>query len=365
MKVVTIEPFFGQSHKLWCEGLRDNSSHQIEILSLPGRHWKWRMHGAAITLATQFVESSKTDCDLIIASDFIDLALFKSLISRDAQIPLALYFHENQFAYPWSETDEDKSNGRDVHYQFTNYSSGLIADHLFFNSSYNMNSYLEGIERMLLAFPDYKNMSTVKDIANKSSVLPLGVDLGRFDSHCIDENVESVVPIILWNHRWEYDKNPDLFFNSLFRLKSDGVPFKLIVTGESFGRCPIIFDRAKDILRDEIIHFGHVDSFEQYARYLWMADIAFITSNQDFFGISVVESIYTDCYPILPNRLAYPEHISTQHKDCFYQSDPYPRLKQVIEEKKYKESYRACVERYDWNRIIKLYDDQLSKLISI
>lgn len=37
---------------------------------------------------------------------------------------------------------------------------------------------------------------------------------------------------ILWNHRWEHDKQPDVFFAILFELQDNDVPF-LVSVGES------------------------------------------------------------------------------------------------------------------------------------
>jgi hypothetical protein len=52
-----------------------------------------------------------------------------------------------------------------------------------------------------------------------------------------------------------------------------------------------------------------VDPYLTYYQWLWKSDIIVSTSNQDFFGISVVEAIHAACYPLLPKRLAFPEHI--------------------------------------------------------
>ena len=44
------------------------------------------------------------------------------------------------------------------------------------------------------------------------------MDLSKFDKYKTSAKRE---PLILWNHRWEYDKNPEPFFQSLFRLKDE------------------------------------------------------------------------------------------------------------------------------------------------
>lgn len=43
---------------------------------------------------------------------------------------------------------------------------------------------------------------------------------------------------IVWNHRWEHDKNPEDFFSVLFELHTSHVSFSLSVLGESYGEVP-------------------------------------------------------------------------------------------------------------------------------
>ena len=62
MRIALIEPYFSGSHKLWASGLKQYSNHKIEIISLPGKYWKWRMMGGAITLANEFMELDYNKC---------------------------------------------------------------------------------------------------------------------------------------------------------------------------------------------------------------------------------------------------------------------------------------------------------------
>ena len=43
----------------------------------------------------------------------------------------------------------------------------------------------------------------------------------KFDKYKIKEINKEV--IILWNHRWEYDKNPEDFFNCLKQIKNENI----------------------------------------------------------------------------------------------------------------------------------------------
>lgn len=37
------------------------------------------------------------------------------------------------------------------------------------------------------------------------------------------------------------------------------------------------------------------------------------TTDHEFFGVSIIEAIYSGCYPICPNRLVFPEYLPEEH----------------------------------------------------
>ena len=307
--ILLIEPFFTGSHKSWAEAYARCSRHNIQILKLSGHFWKWRMHGGAVTLARKFMESD-FKVEALIATDMLDLTTFLAITrSRTARLPTALYFHENQLTYPWSPTDRDSSLQRDNHYSFINYISALVADVIFFNSNYHLHSFLGELPRFLKQFPDERELESVKKLEAKSRVLPLGLDLQKLDAFRPENAIPNQKPLILWNHRWEYDKNPEVFFKALQILSEKGLEFEVVLLGKAYKKRPEIFTTIRSFLKKHLLFAGYVPDFGAYARWLWRADILPVTSIQDFFGGSVVEAIYTNCYSLLPDRLAYPEHL--------------------------------------------------------
>lgn len=369
MQISLVEPFFSGSHAQWAEGLQAHSRHEVHLQTLPGRFWKWRMYGGAVALSRRFLAEGR-DYDLLLASDMLDLSTFLALSRQQIrQLPVAIYFHENQLTYPWSPTDPDRASQRNNQYAFLNYTSALVADQLFFNSIYHRDSFLGALPDFLRQFPDYRGLDTLEGLAEKSQVLPLGMDLRALDLH--DPPLRSGPPVLLWNHRWEYDKDPEAFFDLVFRLKAEGLDFRLIVLGQHYERQPAIFAKAKKELASHCLHFGYVADRQAYLRYLWQADLLPVTSRQDFFGGSIVEAMYCGVTPLLPNRLAYPAHIPDSKKSTYlyegtealYQKVRWA-MREVEQLRQKTADVRAMVAHYDWSEISEQYDEAFAAVIA-
>lgn len=358
MKILLLEPFMGESHRAWAEGYARHSAHEVEIFGLAGRHWKWRMHGAAETFARQY-RAQHCKPDLILATDMLDLAGFLAQ-TRDltAHLPVALYFHENQLAYPWSPDDNDPKLQRDLHYGYINYRSALVADAVFWNSKYNLESFLDRLGPFLEAFPDHQELRNVQRIKAKSSVLPLGMEFPSSDIALKKPHPDG--PLLLWNHRWEYDKGPDLFFETLIQLAAEGVPFRLAVLGRAYQKTPPIFERARIELGNRIVQWGFLEDGREYNRLLQASDLLPVTSSQDFFGASVVEAMHAGCVPLLPNALAYPQHVpEAHHAQLLYASkvEFKQKLRNLIKSIGQQEfNPRDWVSEYDWKLLAPVYD---------
>ena len=255
---------------------------------------------------------------------------------------------------------------RDSHYGFINLSSALTADHVLFNSQYHQDSfYHEGL-RLLKSFPDHNELDVIERIKEKSQVLYLGMNLSKFDQHKTQVKKN---PLVLWNQRWEYDKNPESFFECLYQLQQNDIDFDIAVLGESFNTNPNVFDEAKSRLKKHIVHFGFCENFSEYAKWLGKADILPVTNNQDFFGGSVVEAIYCGVYPLLPNRLTYPELLPKEYHDShIYNNDGdlYYQVKNCILniDETRGSTIRKSFKKYDWGKMGPIYDELFSSFIN-
>jgi glycosyltransferase involved in cell wall biosynthesis len=306
-RVLILEPYYGGSHKLFLQGLQDAVQADYTLFSLPARKWKMRMQLSALWFVEQLkmMPEEERYFDTVLCSTFVDvavlLALLKSVPGWNRKALITTYFHENQFAYPTQMADVSM-------YQFTsiNFTTALASDRCAFNSSYNMETFLQAIRSYLKKQTDMKLDSCVDEIREKSAVLYPGMDYSFIDQAEKKEHDDGP-PVFVWNHRWEHDKGPEEFFEALYLLQRKGLSFRLIVLGESFTNNPECFVKAQKQLSSEIIHFAYAPSKEQYAALLHQGNCVVSTARHEFFGIAVLEGIRAGCYPILPADLSYLE----------------------------------------------------------
>ncbi len=349
-KVLVLEPYYGGSHKNFLTGLAHHLPFVFDFLTLPARKWKWRMRFSAPFFAARLPE--KREYDAIICSTFVDVATLRGLgPSWLSDIPVLTYFHENQFAYPVQVNDE-----RDFHFALTNLTTALASDRIAFNSLYNRDSFLKGAEKIIKKAPDMK-MDLLHGLLKKSSVLHPGIDFSEQDNFAGNEkSVSSMpIPIVVWNHRWEHDKNPEMFFNALYQLDDLGVEFQLMVLGQSFQRKPDVFIEAQKKLKHRLIHFGFLENRQQYLRCLQKATVVVSTALHEFYGIAVIEAVRAGCRPLLPNRLSYPELFPS---DFLYEDDFFvQKLKESLLNGNLDPSKaRALTGRFSWDNLTTSYE---------
>ena len=352
LRILVLEPYYGGSHKTFLDGLTQHLPYTFDLLTLPARKWKWRMRLGSPYFA-EILHKTKRQYDRILCSTFVDVATLRGLApSWVNDVPILTYYHENQFAYPVQVDDE-----RDFHFALTNVTTALASDKLAFNSAYNLETFLKGTAQLLQKTVDMKFPAWEKRIRDKTTILPPGIDsLQPANSRGEDQAfANSRTPVILWNHRWEHDKNPEFFFRTLYELDQQGHSFGLIVLGQSFVRQPSIFEEAEKRLAQRIIHFGYAPTRQQYLRLLWRGDFVVSTAMHEFFGLAVIEAVRAGCRPLLPCRLSYPEIFAKQYlyEDGEFQN----RLAGLLNTGKRLDATaaHALTQRFTWTSLAKRY----------
>lgn len=286
------------------------------------------MRIAAISFAdivNQKLASGET-WDVLFCSDMLNLAEFYGLVDkRIRDIPSVVYFHENQLTYP-NRVESD----RDYQFVVTNMTTALAADAVWFNSEFHKNEFPTSLKKFIRKIPKDKPENIIEKIRAKSTVHPPGIDIpeieATYKTDKADKSDSPASPLqILWAARWEHDKNPEDFFAAIKRLAKKRIDFRLSVIGEHFTEIPEVFTQAKKDYADKIDNWGFQPTRTKYLNALKNADIVVSTAIHEFFGISMVEAIAAGAYPVLPNRLSYPEIVGEieQHEpnEFLYKGD--------------------------------------------
>lgn len=287
-----LSGYRSDSHAAWVDWLTANLDEiDWRVLELPGRHFAWRIRGNPLSWLDCLPDTLP---DRMLATSMVDLATLKGLHSRLAEVPADYYFHENQFAYPRS--DRQVTSIEAVMVQLY---GALAADRLVFNSHYNRRTFLEGVHQLLDRMPDHVPEGIEERLEAKSRVLPVPVDpVPPSDSR--DSR------LVVWNHRWEYDKQPELFAEAMLALAERGVDFRLALLGPRPAELPGALVRLRERLGDHIVADGKL-ARREYERVLGRAAIAVSTARHEFQGLGMLEAAGAGARPLVPDALCYPE----------------------------------------------------------
>lgn len=341
-----LQPFDGGSHRAFLEGLVRHTSCSWTVLRLPAGEWRKRMRRGAEELAAQFAGVTGA-FDFVVATDMADLAEFLALTRRRlGGVPAMVYFHENQVTYPRLRGTKFNSWFGQV-----NYRSALAADVVAFNSAFHRADLLGAFEQLAEEPNNWLTREGIAAIRAKSIVLPVGVELDWIGAG--DERGDGPRRL-LWNHRWEFDKSPELFARAVRRLADEGLPFRLIIAGEPGDNPSPAMWRLREELGERVEHFGFAASREAYGALLRRADIAVSTTRHEFFGIGMVEAMAAGCIPCAPCRYSYPELVPPEHHDLLWADEGglLATLRRLLTEPlPPREPFRAAARRFAWERI--------------
>ena len=237
MNILLLNAYTTDSHSAWCKGLMQHLPQNTwTYLTLPGRHFSWRIRGNALSWAMGEARTSlEKPYDIVVATSMVDLATLRGLVPNLANIPAVVYFHENQFAYP-----KNLQQHASIEPQMVNLYSALSAQTLLFNSQYNLSSLLDGAAQLLKKLPDQVPPGILKSIEEKSSILPVPINTASFSSGTdIAAKHHVMQPLhIIWNHRWEYDKGPELLQKVIELCRQDELNLCFTIAGLRFRRVP-------------------------------------------------------------------------------------------------------------------------------
>lgn len=370
MRILALDPYLGGSHTAFFDGLTSHSRHDWTLLGVPPEKSNLRVRQATIGLAEEVARRLRDghSWDALFCSDMLNLAEFRGLVPEPIRsLPTVAYFFENQLTCPVRHESE-----RDQQFVLSNLTTALTADRVWFNSRFHCDDFLGGLSGFLKDLCGRHSDETVERIRAKSSVWYPGIH------PFAPRGPRPPGPMrILWVARWEHDKNPETFFQALQSLKWYGAEFRLSVIGQRFVEHPPAFDWAREYFYFHIDWWGYQPNRRDYADALSEADVVVSTADYEFFGISTVEAIAAGAYPVVPERLAFPEMLEavppSEAGDFFYHGgaeELAERLVLLAERTRRNDLWqgdpnRGCraVSRFYWDVLVPPMDDELDAVI--
>jgi glycosyltransferase involved in cell wall biosynthesis len=326
---------------------------------MPGENWRWRMLGAALHLVDAIPPLAGYDG--IIITDLFNLADFKALVGQPCP-PVLAYFHENQITYPQPPGDKGV-----FQLGIINITTALAADLVVFNSHMHRDAFLNAVPEFLNRGRDFRPMDTANTIKEKSTVLYPGISLPAYSQ--VDAEKHTDPPLIIWNHRWGFDKNGEFFFEAISALEDRGIDFRLALMGENFGKIPDAFRTARKRFKDKLLQYGYVSERREYEKWLKRGALVISTAIQENFGIAVVEAILMGCIPLLPGRLSYPEILPSAYHEHFLYHNKYDLMQKLLDIMTHYSRYKSLRSRlvkemkaFLWQNVVAGYDRTLERL---
>lgn len=335
--VLLVEPWFAGSHRSWAEGLQRASRHSIELLTRLPSGWKTTFEDSARELAGR----AGPKPDLVVLSSMMDAAEFIARAGYE-DVARLLYLHENQLTY--DRRRPDLARGA------VNWSSVQAADRIAFNSQFHLEDFFAALPTLGIAEQD------LIEARARSRALPVGIDPPPAPPSRHDGP-----PVVLWNHRWEADKDPQPFVDAL--LANADVDIRLILAGDG-DRAGHFATPLHERFGERVLHSGFAPA-DRYHELLGRADLVVSTARQEFFGVAVAEAMAAGAVPLVPDRLAYPELLGPDLAPCLYAPGTLTeRLAKMLagEWQPYRSAAIAAGRRFDWTNVAPRYDDLIDEM---
>jgi len=297
-RILLLSAYRSDSHASWADWLVNHLNADWRVLELPGRYFRWRIRGNPLSWLDD-IPALLNDWqpDHILATSMVDICTVRGLHPALAQVPVSLYFHENQFAYPVGDGQHSSVDPLMVQLY-----GALAADELLFNSRYNQRTFLEGVDALMAKMPDAKPESLSQRLVPKCHWLPVPVEPVPGQPPVTD----TALPLLIWNHRWEYDKCPEALVLLVEELDRRGLPMRLALFGAGAKRLHPVRQQLQQQLGERVVASGFMPR-DEYRHWLGQGCVVFSAARHEFQGLAMLEAVSAGAFPVVPDDLCYQE----------------------------------------------------------
>ena len=300
LDILALEPFHGGIRRAMLEAISRCSRHRWTILKLPARRIERRLMVSAQWFAEQIARNGVGKVDLVFSSEALNLAEFMRLRPELSRKPSVVYFHDNQL--PELDREEDYECETDL----VNLNSAMAAGEIWFNSIYNLRSFLSRASAMVARHPELQNPNPMPRLTSKAHLVPPPIDLGWLNNSDLGgapagRDARSIVV--------DTRGADHAMLRRVFEaLGNSGEPLNLTLIGRVGGLpdslCPITLNEWDDARHVAALRTSGV----------------FVSARQNAAADELaVRALAAGCLPIVPNAGVYPELLAEAlHDRCVH-----------------------------------------------
>lgn len=364
MRILALEAWGGESRSAFLRGVAAHSRHEWTVFEQPAGDagdWRWRVRLAPMEFLKLAGELERLP-DQVFCADSLNVAEWRGAAAPAiARLPHALYQSTLRLPDPYTPTGPGFQDSA-----CTALWNAASSDLVCFNSDYHRREYLRRAEAFLKQYPLQGRELLLERVKRRARVVYPGLDANSLRGELpADVAARKTLPLVLWLHPWEEAYSPDLFFDALAAVRDGGVRFQVAILGKGGDDAPAVFGSAHAEFGDDLLHFGRVESREEYAGWLRLADIAVSTAKEETFDIALAEAALCGCAPLAPNRLAYPEMFDPGRFEwaLFHNKDDLiDKLRRLINARDRAPLHcEADLQRFLWPQAVERFDEVFQK----
>lgn len=195
-----------------------------------------------------------------------------------------IFFHDIWF--PGIEMLQYIRQGKGINFKICGILHAGTYDPYDFLSKKGMEFWGKGLEESWFSFIDKIFVATLfhkELIASRRKIAPNKIIITGLPIYPLGDVKENKEKIVIFPHRLDSEKNPELFDKAANILKEEFKDWRFIKT--------------KEVCKNKAEYFSLLDK----------SSIAVSFANQETWGIAQQEAIFAGCWPVVPNKLSYQE----------------------------------------------------------
>jgi len=348
LDILAFEPFYGGARRSMLDAISRCSRHRWNLMKLPPRKMERRLLVSATWFAEHISRNDPGKVHLIFTSEALNLADLFRLVPALASVPAVVYFHDTQLPGP-------DARRLDTPTDLVNLNSAMAASEIWFNSLYNLRTFLSRASAMVSRHRELQMRSPLLELTAKAQLVPPPVDLTLLHELAAQSDVQRDPRSILVDARGADQKIVGTVLRNLEK-RTERLRISIIGKVKGIPESKVTFLAERD-------DAGHLRSLLESG--------VLVTARPGAPADDlIVRALATRCHPVVPNSGVYPELLpEAMHPHCLHDGSADSMIERILDGWRldypvvgYAEDLEPILEPFDAIKACRNIDDRLAKL---